>query len=609
MARARYTLADLKKRLRERVGDNDTFWDNQKEYKDAINEAIAVWQALTGEWTTRISVNATSNSPNFYPVPKQIVSLTRVGATPDEAEELTSDILVNIGAYQSPVDRTWYSTGTDVDVYFNAIVSGGIRDYTYDWDFGDGATGSGKDPIHQYSAEGQYTVTLNVTDRIGNTDVATFVLNVLDQVITLSGNPPVEGAVLDPYPCPPSVQVGLFTGGFYNNSQQTCASFGTLRVDVSYNGVDFGEDLGSKYPRWPMKFEFDFGEQNANIEEVYFTDPLSGELLGASGSTFTYTKEGTWYMDNGYYQTSAQGGKWVQDGSYKLWQSPDNATFNPPDLEIGIIVRYREEGFTPFVTLPNPSAGYFSVCVTDGSNKKVCERIDFQYHCNQDNVGAPICANLAVEDGTPIEASDIILGTSQGTTSRYYILGPYGGVPAPVYPFTAPADPVVLVGPRDNTETFVAPPSALTTYAGVNESCRGWDFCVAQVTSVNCGVKPIMILDDDINIGLDAFGNATIFGGDFDDGSVGAFASWRLVLYEQGTTNIVKIDEAAGANPNVTSIALDCNDFNNGPNYDIGLYGYTQDITVFPQWADACPPDGNPIASPGITITDPFSAC
>jgi chitodextrinase len=34
----------------------------------------------------------------------------------------------------------------------------------YHWDFGDGTTGSGSFPTHAYSSQGQYEVTLNVTD-------------------------------------------------------------------------------------------------------------------------------------------------------------------------------------------------------------------------------------------------------------------------------------------------------------------------------------------------------------------------------------------------------------------------------------------------------------
>ncbi len=43
---------------------------------------------------------------------------------------------------------------------------------TYDWDFGDGHTGTGVSPTHTYAAAGTYTVTLFVTDDGGATDAA-----------------------------------------------------------------------------------------------------------------------------------------------------------------------------------------------------------------------------------------------------------------------------------------------------------------------------------------------------------------------------------------------------------------------------------------------------
>ena len=43
---------------------------------------------------------------------------------------------------------------------------------TYTWNFGDGSMGSGATPSHTYTAPGQYTATLTVTDAFGNDSTA-----------------------------------------------------------------------------------------------------------------------------------------------------------------------------------------------------------------------------------------------------------------------------------------------------------------------------------------------------------------------------------------------------------------------------------------------------
>ncbi len=45
----------------------------------------------------------------------------------------------------------------------------GISPYTYEWDFGDDETSTDRNPTHSYETEGNYTVTLTVTDDTGST--------------------------------------------------------------------------------------------------------------------------------------------------------------------------------------------------------------------------------------------------------------------------------------------------------------------------------------------------------------------------------------------------------------------------------------------------------
>jgi hypothetical protein len=57
-------------------------------------------------------------------------------------------------------------------VFFSANVLGGFEPYSYEWDFGDGATSTEANPGHTYRADGIYSVSLKVTDDRGTTESA-----------------------------------------------------------------------------------------------------------------------------------------------------------------------------------------------------------------------------------------------------------------------------------------------------------------------------------------------------------------------------------------------------------------------------------------------------
>jgi len=56
------------------------------------------------------------------------------------------------------------------EIRFNSDVGGGVRPYSYQWDFGDGTTSTDNNPQHKYKSKGTYTVILTVTDDRGNQD-------------------------------------------------------------------------------------------------------------------------------------------------------------------------------------------------------------------------------------------------------------------------------------------------------------------------------------------------------------------------------------------------------------------------------------------------------
>ena len=197
MPRTRYTLAELQTRLSERVGNQETFW-SQEEFRDALNEAIAFWQASTGEWTTRVSIEAKSDSPNFYPVPKQIASVTRVGLfNEDETLNPLGGTIVppNIPVFYgipAPSARDVYNTAPGVPIPWSLIPTGGEGPYVITWDWGDGSTPTvgGLHAVHTFPETGStvtpYTITATMLDAAKDTFDVTFDVEVLDQEIVLT---------------------------------------------------------------------------------------------------------------------------------------------------------------------------------------------------------------------------------------------------------------------------------------------------------------------------------------------------------------------------------------------------------------------------------------
>ena len=79
------------------------------------------------------------------------------------------------------ISASTYTAHINENIVFSGTNSNASQASTivsYSWNFGDGHTGSGSQVTHAYSATGQYTVSLTVTDDWGQTSTATTVINI-----------------------------------------------------------------------------------------------------------------------------------------------------------------------------------------------------------------------------------------------------------------------------------------------------------------------------------------------------------------------------------------------------------------------------------------------
>ena len=118
--------------------------------------------------------------------------------TDDDGANVTQtlDVVVNNIApvIEQIVGDTEVSEGQEVS-YSAIATDSGDDTLTYDWDFGDGTIAEGKDVIHAFANNGDYTITLTVTDDDGASTTQTLdveVNNVIPTVTEIVGNTEVN---------------------------------------------------------------------------------------------------------------------------------------------------------------------------------------------------------------------------------------------------------------------------------------------------------------------------------------------------------------------------------------------------------------------------------
>lgn len=99
MAYQRVTLAQLRTQLDDLLHTQGNFWA-QEERDAAINEAIAVWQLMTGETVTTVTQSLNSTSENLFTLSNTgVLSVLRIANTTDVSLREMSIVELDQGFY------------------------------------------------------------------------------------------------------------------------------------------------------------------------------------------------------------------------------------------------------------------------------------------------------------------------------------------------------------------------------------------------------------------------------------------------------------------------------------------------------------------------------
>ncbi len=126
-----------------------------------------------GDGTTGSGVTATHRyaGPGTY-----VITLT-VTDTIGQTGQMTFPAIAIDNAPVASFTATMSGYTVSVDAAASSDDNGIV---SYDWTFGDGGTATGVTATHTYASAGEYTITLTVTDTIGQTDTASKVVNTFD---------------------------------------------------------------------------------------------------------------------------------------------------------------------------------------------------------------------------------------------------------------------------------------------------------------------------------------------------------------------------------------------------------------------------------------------
>ncbi|MEX0965929.1 MAG: PKD domain-containing protein [Bacteroidia bacterium] len=135
---------------------------------------------LTYSWDFGDGSSSGLRNPTHHYATSGIYLVTQITTSPDGCADTTTK---NVEVYPDPVASFSIASGHcfgDSTMFSNSSTVNGGTISSYSWEFGDGNSSSGQLPSHQYSAPGQYMVSLAVMTASGCVDTMTMMTDIYE---------------------------------------------------------------------------------------------------------------------------------------------------------------------------------------------------------------------------------------------------------------------------------------------------------------------------------------------------------------------------------------------------------------------------------------------
>lgn len=203
-----------------------------------------------------------------------------------------------------------YSGNVGQPISFSGFASGGCTPYSWSWMFGDGGTSTQQNPTHTYTAQGDYTATLTVTDSKGQTASDTAPVHVTAAPLNANADGPYEGTVGIPIEF-----FGSAIGGVPPYSWQW--EFGDGQISIEQHPAHAYDDTGTFTVTLTVTDSIGGSASDFSTATVYSSEQVvanaggpydgeAGEPVQFSGSATGGTEPYSWYWEFGDDDTSTE---------------------------------------------------------------------------------------------------------------------------------------------------------------------------------------------------------------------------------------------------------------------------------------------------------------